>query len=379
VATPGQIGENPLLAVARPKASRVQAQQSWKDAEAILARLGLAGREMSSADKVSLGQSKRVAIARAVQAGAKILFLDEPLAGLDSAGMKEVLSLLQELSSAKGITLVIVEHYFNIPEILKIATTVWTLDKGQVSRELPNQVGHTGSAIPGYTLDQWMRAIAGQDGEIHQTDQHGARISTIEPAGSKGSANVLAVHDLIVYRNKRLVVGAQNGSEEGIGVSLSLGKGQVVILQAPNGWGKTTLLEAIAGLVPTSEGTIMLEDQSVNSKAAWLRAKRGLRLLQSRNNFFPNLNVQESLSLAKLHRVPQDIQPLITKKMSYLSGGELQRVVTACALDGVKCSAILLDEPFTALDPTSVQELTNRINNVLQHAGVLIAVPSAHV
>lgn len=378
VATPEQIGENPLLALARPKASNAQAQQSWKEADAILARLGLGGRENSSADKISLGQSKRVAIARAVQAGAKILFLDEPLAGLDSAGIKEILRLLKELSTAKGITLVIVEHFFNIPEILKIATTVWSLDKGHISRELPNQAVESNSGIPGYSFDEWMRLIAGDGGNIHQSEQHGARVSTIEPPGSKESPSVLQIEDLLVYRNKRLVVGAQN-TNQAIGVSLSLRKGQLVVLQAPNGWGKTTLLEAIAGLIPATRGQVSMENQSLNSKGAWLRAKLGLHLLQSRNNFFPNLTVRESLTLAKLPKTPTDIQSLEHKMMSSLSGGELQRVVTTCALENAKYSAILLDEPFAALDPAGVEQLTNRLKTVLQHAGILLAVPSATV
>src|SRR6185295_16083726 len=97
--------------------------------------LGLRGREISSCDKISLGQSKRVAIASSVQAGAQILFLDEPLAGLDSPGITDVIALLGQVVREQQITLVIVEHVFNIQRILDLATTVWTLEKGRVRVE----------------------------------------------------------------------------------------------------------------------------------------------------------------------------------------------------------------------------------------------------
>src|SRR5262249_35113099 len=118
--------------------------------------------------------------------------------------------------------------------------------------------------------------------------------------------------------------------------------------------------------------------QSLAGLSTWIRAKKGLRMLQSRNNFFPSLTVEESLKLAKVANVPEEIRPLIGKKMSSLSGGELQRVVGSGALDGAKLSAALLDEPFAALDPAGVKEMTNRIRTALQFAEVLIAVPSIH-
>ena len=97
VATPGHPGENPLLALFAPHCAAGREAEINQTADAMLARLGLAGREDSSADKISLGQSKRIAIARAVLTDAKILFLDEPLAGLDRQGIDDLLALLQYL------------------------------------------------------------------------------------------------------------------------------------------------------------------------------------------------------------------------------------------------------------------------------------------
>lgn len=378
IATPNQIGENPLLALLRPRASKLQTEQSWQAASEILARFGLAGRERSSANKISLGQCKRVAIARAVQAGARILFLDEPLAGLDSEGIQEVLSLLNELSTTRKITLVIVEHYFNIPEVLKITSTVWSMSNGKIARQSPDETKFQGSAIPGYGLQQWMKELADNEGDIESFEKHGARVSAIAPTITKGSPSTLEVKDLVVYRNRRLVIGKEGSSSKPDGVSFYLKKGQLVVLEAPNGWGKTTLLEAMAGVVPVAGGNVLLRGKPVESKPPWVRARYGVRLLQSRNNFFPNLTARETLALSKVTETSEELAGLLGKKMSYLSGGELQRVVTTSALEGSDFNTLLLDEPFNALDPAGVKELTARIKRVLQQAAVLVAVPSTH-
>jgi len=106
----------------------------------LLMKLGLKDREASSADKISLGQTKRVAIARAVRAGARILFLDEPLSGLDEEGIEEVLALLSSLVQRERLTLVIVEHAFNISRILNLAHTVWTLSDGKIQIDTKQNV-----------------------------------------------------------------------------------------------------------------------------------------------------------------------------------------------------------------------------------------------
>ncbi len=137
VATPQQIGENPVRSLFQPVAVRKQSRRNDKTAVARLESLGLVGRENSVAEGVSLGQSKRVAIARTLQAGSEILFLDEPLAGLDAAGITEVMDALAQLVREAGLTLVIVEHVFNIPRVLELATTVWTLEGGKLRVDAP--------------------------------------------------------------------------------------------------------------------------------------------------------------------------------------------------------------------------------------------------
>jgi len=134
VAEPGHPGENPLIALIAPGIAKRREVGLNQQADAMLTRLGLTGREESSADMVSLGQSKRVAIARAVAAGAKILFLDEPLAGLDRQGVTDVHAMLKSLVRDHDLTLVIVEHVFNQPHLHGLVTTDWLLQQGRIKK-----------------------------------------------------------------------------------------------------------------------------------------------------------------------------------------------------------------------------------------------------
>jgi ABC-type branched-subunit amino acid transport system ATPase component len=140
VALPRQIGENPAWAVLRRTAVKRQEQENLSHAHYLLSEVGLEERDISSADRISLGQSKRVAIARAVHAGAKVLFLDEPFAGLDNEGISQILQLIDSINSQHKVTVVIVEHVFHIPLLLTHATTVWTLARGEIRVDPPATV-----------------------------------------------------------------------------------------------------------------------------------------------------------------------------------------------------------------------------------------------
>jgi ABC-type branched-subunit amino acid transport system ATPase component len=376
LATPGQLGENPVWALLRRRAVQQQERVILNSAEEALSELGLKGREISSADKVSLGQSKRVAIARAVQTGARILFLDEPLAGLDEAGVGEVMNLLERLACDKKITLVIVEHVFNISRILDLATTVWTLGSGKVTVETPASVRAEIEQTAVNGIQDWIGEIAGTDSNIvNQKLPGGAVLSAAIPVSANPSPVMLEVEDLVVHRGKRMVIGEQAQNARIHGLSFTLHKGQLAFLQAPNGWGKTTLLEAIAGLIPITSGSIRLNGKSVQDLPAWERAANGMSLLQARNHSFPELSVREALRLSHVSSVPENIAHLLERHISDLSGGEKQKVAMACVLGNGKKKINLLDEPFSALDPTAITTLLQSVNQVLKKSCIFLAVP----
>ena len=378
LATPGQLGENPVWALLRRRAVQRQERVILNSAEEALSELGLKGREISSADKVSLGQSKRVAIARAVQTGARILFLDEPLAGLDEAGVAEVMNLLEKLAWDKKITLVIVEHVFNISRILDITTTVWTLGSGKVTVETSAGVRAEIEQTAVNGIQDWIGEMTGTDSNIvNQKLPGGAVLSTVITAGVNTSPVVLEVEDLVVCRGKRIVIGEQAQDARLRGLSFTLHKGQLVFLQAPNGWGKTTLLEAIAGLIPITRGSIRLNGKPVQDLPAWERAANGVSLLQARNHSFTGLSVREVLRLSHVSSIPENIAHLLERHISNLSGGEKQMVAWLCKTktnEGIH----FLDEPFSALDIFYLETLQNYFRSVKENnISCFVAIPSS--
>ena len=373
VATPHQLGENPLLAMVRRAEVQQQERAVRQEVSARLAALGLGGREQSSADRVSLGQSKRVAISRALQAGAKVLFLDEPLAGLDGAGIEAVMALLAELARS-GLTLVIVEHIFNIPRVLQLATTVWTLAEGRVKVDSVAEAQEL--AVASTDLGDWLVSLAGEGGQIEDRFlAGGALLSVVRPQGVVLGEVVLEVEDLVIYRGKRLVIGELGEDNQVRGLSFCLRRGELAVLQAPNGWGKTTLLEGLAGLLPIDRGKIRLLGKPIEGLAVWERVRLGLSFLQARDNVFPSLTVREVLKLANVNSVPKHLQSFANKKMSDLSGGEKQKVTIASSQSSSVIVRIL-DEPFSALDSYSINYVQSLISNILQDSALLIALPN---
>jgi branched-chain amino acid transport system ATP-binding protein len=366
VAAPGQIGENPLWALLRRREVARQEQVIRRTSRALLCEIGLGGREESSADRVSLGQAKRVAIARAVSAGASILFLDEPLAGLDAEGVDQILHLLKTLAQEKRVTLVIVEHVFHARHILEFATTLWTMSEGGVRIQTTAEGPQAVAKIP--VPNAASALIASGRVVNHMPFPGGALFSKIATRESRVGENMLEVRNLVVQRQYRKVIG---GTE---GLSFDLGQGEVGLLQAPNGWGKTTLLEALAGLISISAGTVRLNGCQLESLPTWARARQGLSLLQARENSFPSLRVSEILRLAHVEEIPADIVSLLSRKLGELSGGQLQRVALASALGTRGALLFLLDEPFSMLDQTAIDNLLARLK-LSDTQCALIAIP----
>lgn len=372
VAIPNQTGENPAQVLFSLAAVRKREHQVINQADNALRDLGLQGRENSSGDRISLGQARRVSLARAIEAGVQVLFLDEPLAGLDEAGVAYVAEWLAGLG--KDLTLVIVEHVLNAPVILNFATTVWTLENGQLQIQTPTQVQ---SEISAHPASHWARTLLA--GSVSRTPENlnlpcDARISTPVRSALSSSEVLLEVRNVVIRRGNRVVLGRSSSDGHIQEVSLSLCRGEVTVLQAPNGWGKTTLLEAMAGLIRILSGDLRFGGRSIASLAPWERARLGISFLPANSMLFPSLTVAEIIRFSGTRAVPDSIQHLLTRKIAHLSGGERQRVAIAC-LPWERTSVLLLDEPFSALDSAGLETLQELIDTH-PHIACLVAMPS---
>lgn len=132
-ASPHPIGINPFLALFFLRKVKEQEQEFHRQAMNWLDMLGMADRADSSGDKLSVGQAKRVAIARMLQTGSKMLLLDEPLAGLDKGAAEKLISDLKCLAEVTRCSMLIVEH--NHEAIMPICDLVFTLNEGVLMSE----------------------------------------------------------------------------------------------------------------------------------------------------------------------------------------------------------------------------------------------------
>jgi len=172
------------------------------------------------------------------------------------------------------------------------------------------------------------------------------------------------------------------------GISLTVKTGQVVGLLGPNGAGKTTSFYMIAGFVRPDSGSIMLDDTDITALPIHKRALKGISYLAQESSVFKKLTVEENIRIVlepsglNRQQIKERINTLfdelkighLAKNRAYsLSGGERRRVEIMRAL-AMKPRFILLDEPFAGIDPLSVADLQQIIQELKEKGlGVLIS------
>lgn len=357
MATPRQPGENPLKAVLTAWRTRLAEKRNAAEVADILNRMGLGERGTVLGGEAKIAEAKFVAMVRAIRAGAKVLFLDEPLAGLDHAETDAVLKTLRILVKEYGLTLVVIEHALNIPKILQIATTVWTLKDGLLTAGKLD----TADDASGGELRTWLQSQT-QGGQLSEIDIPGGARLTVA-ARRKGAQAALEVSGYTVNRGARPVIAEP--------VSFTLGEGDIAVLEAPNGWGKSTLLESVAGLVPAASGTVALFGSDATALPVWKRARKGLRLNRAAGTLFTQATVREN---ARLNHVAEPILPaLADRKAGSLSGGESRRLSFETVLNNPEAKILMFDEPFQALDITESARVRHSLSN--SQKTILVTVP----
>ena len=175
-------------------------------------------------------------------------------------------------------------------------------------------------------------------------------------------------------------------------VSLAVVQGEVVGLLGPNGAGKTTSFYMIVGLIRPDSGGVVLDGEDVTALPMYRRARLGISYLPQEPSIFRKLSVEENL-MAILETMPlsaherrERIELLIEQlgldkvrhnKGYALSGGERRRVEIARSLV-IEPSFLLLDEPFSGIDPIQVLEL-QKIIAELKRSGIGILVTDHNV
>jgi len=186
-----------------------------------------------------------------------------------------------------------------------------------------------------------------------------------------------------IYKGRRVVDG----------VSLQMHTGEIVGLLGPNGAGKTTTFYMIVGLVRPNEGRVWLDEREITHLPMHARARMGIGYLAQEPSVFRKLTVEDNLRLVmQLRGLPEKqirrlidelleefhIEHLRQERGYTLSGGERRRVEVARTI-ATSPKFILLDEPFTGVDPIAIADLQRIIAHLRERLGVGILITDHNV
>jgi branched-chain amino acid transport system ATP-binding protein len=309
----------------------------------LLQAVGLADRAAEPCANLSHGEQRLLEIAISLATDARLLLLDEPLAGLAEADREVVGKLIRQLAESHAVLLI--EH--DIDRVLALSDRITVLHQGRVIADgKPAEVANNPDVITAYLGAE--RIIAPRppsDAESREVAAH-KPILQIEHlrAGYAGSV-VLEDIDLVVH------------------------EGEAVALLGRNGVGKTTTLRAITGTVRIGAGRIKLDGADITNAPTYAINQRGISLVPEGRRLFPNLTTLDNLriaarpggaSLEEVFTLFPKLRILQRSQAESLSGGERQMLAIARALM-VPARLILLDEPFEGLAPAVVKEVMDAL------------------
>jgi lipopolysaccharide export system ATP-binding protein len=175
-------------------------------------------------------------------------------------------------------------------------------------------------------------------------------------------------------------------------VSLVVGSGEIVGLLGPNGAGKTTTFNMMVGRIRPTSGRVFLDEEAITELPMYERARRGITYLPQEPSIFRKLSVAqnvrailETLPLSRRERRERlaellrelGLQDKASQQGATLSGGERRRVEITRALV-LSPAFMLLDEPFSGIDPLAVTEI-QKILHELRERGIGIVVTDHNV
>ena len=168
------------------------------------------------------------------------------------------------------------------------------------------------------------------------------------------------------------------------GLEFEVNPGEIVALVGRNGMGKTTLMKSLMGIVPATQGKMLLNNEDMTGFLSHERVSRGVAYVPQGRMIFPTMTVEENIEtgLAASNRktIPDEIYDLFpvlkemrTRHGGNLSGGQQQQLAIARALVS-EPKVLLLDEPTEGIQPSIIKELAQVLKRIRDERGLSILV-----
>jgi urea ABC transporter ATP-binding protein UrtE len=174
------------------------------------------------------------------------------------------------------------------------------------------------------------------------------------------------------------------------GVDLSVRDREVTAVIGRNGVGKSTLMKAVIGLLPTTDGTIRFNGADIGAETPHARARRGIGYVPQGRNVFPRMNVEENLrvGLSISGARTADFEPVYAyfpilkerrrQAAGTLSGGQQQQLAIGRVLVG-QPTLLLLDEPSEGIQPSIVQDIARIVVELNQKTGLTVVLVEQNI
>lgn len=314
-----------VAGLARPKAK--QASQDY------LAKLGLHNAQENYPHQLSGGMAQRASFAIATAAGGKILLADEPTKGLDPKSKNDVIELLKQVNQQNG-SLLTITHDIDVATALD--GYIFVMKKGKLVEEGSAEI------LLNHPKHPYTRSLISADPKHWQPLQKNG-----------GNEPLVSVKNLSIARGKRTLFS---------GLSFELKKGEVLGIVGHSGIGKSSLADALLGLLKPQSGEIIWHSNDHKKHQV-------LKLYQDPPEAFaPNVSLQTLLNdVIAYHKLDRSQIPQLLKQLALnpeilernaenVSGGELQRIAI---LRSLLLNPVLLfaDEVTSRLDPVTQQEV----------------------
>ena len=367
-------------------------QHRVPDALALLEQVGMQDQADRPCSELAYGDVKRVELAMALAHAPRLLLMDEPTAGMASAERLALMRLVRRLARERAMAVLFTEHSMDV--VFGQADRVAVLVRGQLLAEGPPEAMRQDARVQAAYLGGGLEEAPAVAGPHPRPLPEGEGVSPAQPValaplgrgrgeGLPKSIPLLAVDHLNAWYGVAHILH---------GVSLTVGRGEVVALMGRNGAGKSTTLKSLAGLLARTEGQVRLQGQAIHGLPAHQIARLGLGYVPEDRRIFTDLTVLQNLEVGRQpprhwpggepapHWTPEDLFALFPNlgKMpqrpgGQMSGGEQQMLSVARTLMGQPL-LVLLDEPSEGVAPLIVEQMARAIRRLkARGVGILLS------
>ena len=369
---PLTVAENVVLGLEPTRGVQIDRQAAAAAVKQLAERSGLVVPADRRVSELSVGEAQRVEILKALYRGARILILDEPTAVLSPPEVRQLWDVLRRLRDDGG-TIVLITH--KLDEVMDVSETITVMRAGQTVARLRTRETNPAAIA---------KAMVGRD----------VALTLDATAPERGMPNVGA-SPALELRGVRIDTPRKKAVVDG--VSFAVMPGEILGIAGVEGNGQTELIEAIAGLTPISEGTILLDGTDITTTCVRDRGDSGLshvpedrhrrglvldytvadNLVLGRQHHFSKRGALDSARIAenaRAHIAEFDIRPPdATLSARALSGGNQQKIVVAREM-GRDFRVLLAAQPTRGVDVGAIEFIHDRIRRARDEGKAILLV-----